>query len=67
MDFIEELPKSKGKYVIMVVVDRPTKYAHFISLAHPYTTLTVAQLYLENVYKLHGFPSTIVSDRVQFS
>ena len=45
------------------MVDRLTKYAHFISLAHPYTATTVAQLLLDNIYKLHGFPQTIVHDR----
>ena len=37
MDFIEGLPKSQGKEVILVVVDRMTKSAHFIALAHPYS------------------------------
>ena len=36
MDFITSLPKSEGKNVIMVVVDRITKYAHFFALSHLY-------------------------------
>lgn len=63
IDFIVGLPLSKGKFVIMVVVDRLSKYAHFIPLAYPYTATTVTHSFLENVFKLHGLPSTIVSDR----
>lgn len=43
MDFIEALPKSNGKTVIMVVVDRFTTYAHLIGLQHPYSAKTVAR------------------------
>jgi len=63
MDFIEGLPKSEGFSVILVVVDRLTKFAHFIPVKHPYTANSIAQLFLDNVVKLHGLPSTIVSNR----
>jgi hypothetical protein len=63
MDFIEGLPSSDHCNVIVVVVDRFTKYAHFFATKHPYTAQTIAQLILDNVVKLHGLPKTIVTDR----
>jgi len=63
MDFIEGVPKSCGKEVILVVVGRFSKVAHFVALFFPYTTHDVAQLYLDSIFKLHGWPQTIVSDR----
>jgi hypothetical protein len=42
MDFIEGLSKSQGYSVILVVVDRLTKYAHFMAVKHPYTTANIA-------------------------
>jgi len=63
MDFIEGLLKSFGKEVIFVIVDRFSKYAHFAALIHPYTAIDVAQLYLDHVFKLHGWPQSIISDR----
>jgi hypothetical protein len=46
-----------------VVIDKFSKYGHFIPLSHPYTAQTVAQLYVDNVYKLHGLPKVIISDK----
>jgi hypothetical protein len=63
MDFIEGLPKSEGNEVIFVVVDRFSKYAHLMALAHPYSAITVAKVFMENIYKLHEILATIVSDR----
>ena len=63
LDFIEGLPLSHGKSTILVVVDRLTKYAHFMCLSHPYTAMSVAQAFLDTVFKLHGLPTILVSDR----
>uniref|UniRef100_A0A2N9EG81 Integrase catalytic domain-containing protein n=1 Tax=Fagus sylvatica TaxID=28930 RepID=A0A2N9EG81_FAGSY len=63
MDFIEGLPNSHGFTVIMVVVDRLTKYAHFLSLKHPYTTKVVAEIYVKEISRLHRMPRSIATDR----
>lgn len=63
MDFVEVFPKVGGKSVILTVVDRFSKMAHFIALGHPYTAASVAKAFYEGIIRLHGFPSSIVSDR----
>jgi hypothetical protein len=63
MDFVEGLPKVHGKFVILTVVDRFSKYAHFIALGHPYTVTSVARAFFDGIVRLHRFPSSIVNDR----
>jgi hypothetical protein len=57
------LPKAQGKDCIFVVVDRLTKFAHFFSIATDYNATQVADLFFREVFRLHGLPKTIVSDR----
>jgi hypothetical protein len=63
MNFIEGLPISAGVNCILVVVDLFSKYAHFLALKHPFTAVIVAKLFHNQIYRLHGLPATIVSDR----
>uniref|UniRef100_A0A8C5P957 Gypsy retrotransposon integrase-like protein 1 n=1 Tax=Leptobrachium leishanense TaxID=445787 RepID=A0A8C5P957_9ANUR len=63
VDFIVELPPSKHHTVIMVVVDRFTKMAHFIPIHKLPTAKQTADLFYHEIFRLHGVPSSIVSDR----
>ena len=63
LDFIEALPRVGGKSVILTVVDRFSKYCHFIPLAHPYSAESVAQAFFSEIVRLHGIPQSMVSDR----
>jgi hypothetical protein len=63
MGFITGLPKSEGKSVIMLIVDRLTKYAQFCALSHAFKASTIATTFMETIQKLHGSPNIIVSDR----
>lgn len=56
LDFIEGMPTSHKYNCILVVVDKFSKYAHFVPLTHPYTALKVATQFMKHVYKLHGIP-----------
>ena len=64
MDFVVGLNRTqKGHDSIWVIVDRLTKAAHFIPVRTNYGGEKLAKLYVENIVKLHGVPSRIVSDR----
>ena len=62
VDFVVDLPTSKGCTNIMVVVDRLSKMRHLIACPDM-SAPAVAQLFLDHVWKLHGLPETIISDR----
>lgn len=63
LDFVDRLPSSEGKTTVLVVMDRLSKYSHFIAVKHSYTATQVAQIVSSNVFKLHGLPRTMVCDR----
>ena len=54
MDFIDVLSKAAGFDVILEVVDRLSKYAHFLTLKHPYTAKSVAKVFVKEIVRLHG-------------
>ena len=63
MDFITGLPRVQGKDCIFVVVDHLTKFSHFFSISMDYNASQVAELFFREVFRVHGLPKTIVSDR----
>jgi hypothetical protein len=63
MDFVEGFPKVGGKSVILTVVHRFSKFAHFIALSHPYSTSSITTVFFDYIVCLHGMPCSILSDR----
>jgi hypothetical protein len=64
MDFVNGLPKTqKGNDSIWVTVDRLTKVAYFIPVRTKYSGDKASTIILDNIVKLHGVPSKIISDR----
>jgi len=62
-DFITKLPLAQGYDSILVVVDRLTKMVHFIPTIEKTSAEGLARLFRDNVWKLHGLPESIISDR----
>jgi len=62
-DFITKLPLAQGYDSILVVVDRLTKMVYFIPTTEKTSAEGLAELFRDNVWKLHGLPESIISDR----
>lgn len=63
MDFITGLPQSQGNMVILVVVDRFSKACHLLPLPKLPTASQTVELLMRHVFRIHGFPQDMVSDR----
>ena len=63
MDFVVELPLSSGHDAVMTVVNSVSKWAHFILMHTTVTAERAAQLFLYQVWKLHGLLKYVVLDR----
>jgi hypothetical protein len=64
MDFITGLPTSTKKNdAIMVVVDKLSKSAHFIPIKSTYKAIDIAQIFMKEIFRLHGMPREIIFDR----
>jgi len=62
-DFITKLPLAQGYDSILVVVDQLTKIVHFIPTMEKTSAKGLARLFRNNIWKLHGLPESIISDR----
>ena len=64
MDFVVGLPRTqRGNDAVWVIVDRLTKFTHFIPMCTSDSVERLAELYIREIVRLHGVPVTIVSDR----
>ena len=63
MDFIVGLPNTSQKHdSIWVIIDRLTKTAHFFPIHTSYSAKRYAEIYLDQIIRLHGVPKMIISD-----
>jgi hypothetical protein len=64
MDFITGLPKTQRQHdSIMVVVDKLSKSAHFIPVKSTYKAINITEIFMKEIFRLHGIPKMVISDR----
>ena len=62
-DLVTDLPESGGFMAIAVFVDKLTKMVHFSRTSKEVTAMEYAQIFVDTVFRLHGLPEVIISDR----
>ncbi|HLO99762.1 MAG TPA: reverse transcriptase domain-containing protein [Fimbriimonas sp.] len=63
LDYIVGLPESNGFNALLVIVDRLSKIAHFIPCRNESNSADLARLFFNTIFRHHGLPDTIISDR----
>jgi hypothetical protein len=64
LDFIIGLPKTqKQNDSIMVVIDKLRKYTHFIPMESTYKAINITEIFMKEIFRLHGIPKMVISDR----
>jgi len=63
MDFITDVPKSEGDDAILIVIDRITKMAHFLLCTKEMDARQFSELFMREIFRLHGLPKDIITDR----
>ena len=63
LDFVTGLPPSQGHTAVLSIIDRFSKAAHFVPLRKLPSALEAADLLVKHVFRLHGIPTEVVSDR----
>ena len=63
IDIIGPVPESEGKDAILVIVDRFSKMIHLFPISVNITSLGIAKIFRDEIFKLHGIPKKVISDR----
>ena len=62
-DLVTDLPESNGFTAIIVFVDKLTKMVHLAGCKKEVTAMEYSQIFVDNIFRLHGLPEVIISDR----
>ena len=62
-DLITDLPELNGFAAIVVFIDKLTKMVHLAGCKKEVTTMEYTQIFIDNVFRLHGLPQVLISDQ----